>query len=93
MFVDTFDEIEKKTNWQTIIIKPYYDKESNRKGWEGYWKVNEKTKQRIWVEGYKVNFERRLSVLLEYSSTTQEGIPRNIVIDHMPHYQEKITKS
>ena len=93
LFVDTFDEIEKKTNWQTIIIKPYYDKESNRKAWEGYWKVNEKTKVRTWVEGYKVDFERRLSVLLEYSPTTEDGIPRNIVIDHMPHYQEKITKS
>ena len=40
----------------------------------------------------KLKVERRLSVILTYSPTTKDGIPRNIVIHHMPHYQPKITK-
>ena len=44
------------------------------------------------IEGHKVNCERRISTFLGYSPTTEDGIPRNIVMDHMPHYQSKITK-
>ena len=93
LLADAIDAIDANPDWQTIIIKPYFEKESNRRGWDGYYKVNSKTKQKTFIEGHKVNFERRLSTFLRYSDTTEDGIPRSIVMDHMPHYQSKITKS
>ena len=90
--VDAIDAIEKNPNWQTLIIKPYLQDETTRRGWDGYWSVNSKTGKRKFIDGKKLNVERRLSVFLTYSPTTKDGIPRNIVIDHMPHYQPKITK-
>ena len=51
-----------------------------------------KTKQLILKEGHRVKVEQRLSTFLKYSPTTEEGIPRVIVMDSMPHYQPKITK-
>jgi hypothetical protein len=92
LLTDAIDAIDDNPDWQTIIIKPYFEKESNRRGWEGYYKVNSKTKQKTFIEGHKVNFERRISTFLRYSPTTEDGIPRIIVMDHMPHYQSKITK-
>ena len=93
LLAEAIDAIDAKPDWQTIIVKPYFEKESNRRGWEGYYKVNSKTKQKTFIEGHKVNFERRLSTYLRYSDTTEDGMPRNIFMDHMPHYQPKITKS
>ena len=92
LLVDAIDAIEKNLDWQTLIIKPYLQEESIRRNWDGYWSRNTKTGKRKFIEGKKVNLERRLSVFLEYSRTNKDGIPRNIVIDHMPHYQSKITR-
>ena len=92
ILADAIDAINTKPDWQTLIIKPYYEKETNRRGWEGVSNVCPKTKQLILKEGHRVKVEQRLSTFLKYSSTTEEGIPRVIVMDHMPHYQSKITK-
>ena len=91
--VDALDAIEKNPDWKTLIIKPYLQEESTRRSWDGYWSLNSKTGKRKFIDGKKLNVERRLSVILQYSPTTKDGIPRNIVMDHMPHYQPKITKS
>ena len=92
ILADAIDAINTKPDWQTLIIKPYYEKETNRRGWEGVSNVCPKTKQLILKEGHRVKVEQRLSTFLKYSPTTEEGIPRVIVMDHMPHYQSKITK-
>ena len=93
MLADAIDAMEKNLDWQTLIIKPYLQEESTRRSWDGYWSLNSKTGKRKFIDGKKLNVERRLSVILQYSPTTKDGIPRNIVMDHMPHYQPKITKS
>ena len=92
LLADAIDAMEKNLDWQTLIIKPYLQEESIRRSWDGYWTRNTKTGKRKFIEGKKVNLERRLSLITEYSPTTKDGIPRNIVIDHMPHYQSKITR-
>ena len=92
ILADAIDAINAKPDWQTLIIKPYYEKETNRRGWEGVSNVCPKTKQLILKEGHRVKVEQRLSTFLKYSPTTEEGIPRVIVMDSMPHYQPKITK-
>ncbi len=92
LLADAIDAMEKNLDWQTLIIKPYLQEESIRRNWDGYWSRNTKTGKRKFIEGKKVNLERRLSLITEYSPTTKDGIPRNIVIDHMPHYQSKITR-
>ena len=92
LLADAIDAMEKNLDWQTLIIKPYLQEESIRRNWDGYWSRNTKTGKRKFIEGKKVNLERRLSLITEYSPKTKDGIPRTIVIDHMPHYQSKITR-
>ena len=92
LLADAIDAMEKNLDWQTLIIKPYLQEESIRRNWDGYWSRNTKTGKRKFIEGKKVNLERRLSLITEYSPTTKDGIPRTIVMDQMPHYQPKITK-
>ena len=92
LLADAIDAMEKNLDWQTLIIKPYLQEESIRRNWDGYWSRNTKTGKRKFIEGKKVNLERRLSLITEYSPKTKGGIPRTIVIDHMPHYQSKITR-
>jgi len=92
IIADALDAIDAKPDWQTLIIKPYFEKETNRRSWDGYINVCSKTKKRTRKVGHRVAVERRLSTFLRYSPTTEDGIPRNIVMDHMPHYQSKITK-
>ena len=86
------DAIDLKPDWQTLIIKPYFEKETNRRAWDGVVNVCQKTKKRTFKVGTKVAVERRLSTYLRYSPTTEDGIPRVIVMDSMPHYQPKITR-
>ena len=92
LLADAIDAMEKNLDWQTLIIKPYLQEESIRRNWDGYWSRNTKTGKRKFIEGKKVNLERRLSLITEYSPKTKAGIPRTIVIDQMPHYQPKMTK-
>tara|TARA_B100001989_G_scaffold212618_1_gene162334 strand:+ start:793 stop:2103 length:1311 start_codon:yes stop_codon:yes gene_type:complete len=92
LLADAIDAMEKNLDWQTLIVKPYLQEESIRRNWDGYWSRNTKTGKRKFIEGKKVNLERRLSLITEYSPKTKDGIPRTIVIDHMPHYQSKITR-
>ena len=89
---DAIDAIDLKPDWQTLIIKPYFEKETNRRAWDGVVNVCSKTKKRTYKVGSKVAVERRLSTYLRYSPTTEDGIPRVIVMDSMPHYQPKITR-
>ena len=89
---DAIDAIDLKPDWQTLIIKPYFEKETNRRAWDGVINVCSKTKKRTYKVGSKVAVERRLSTYLRYSPTTEDGIPRVIVMDSMPHYQPKITR-
>ena len=89
---DAIDAIDLKPDWQTLIIKPYFEKETNRRAWDGVINVCSKTKKRTFKVGSKVAVERRLSTYLRYSPTTEDGIPRVIVMDSMPHYQPKITR-
>ena len=92
IIVDAIDAVDAKPDWQTLIVKPYFEKETNRRAWDGVINVCSKTKQRTFKEGNRVAVERRLSTYLRYSPTTEDGIPRVIVMDHMPHYQPKVTK-
>tara|TARA_R100000353_G_scaffold44580_1_gene35820 strand:+ start:294 stop:1610 length:1317 start_codon:yes stop_codon:yes gene_type:complete len=89
---DAIDAIDLKPDWQTLIIKPYFEKETNRRAWDGVVNVCSKTKKRTFKVGTKVAVERRLSTYLRYSPTTEDGIPRVIFMDSMPHYQPKMTK-
>ena len=89
---DAIDAIDLKPDWQTLIIKPYFEKETNRRAWDGVVNVCQKTKKRTFKVGTKVAVERRLSTYLRYSPTTEDGIPRVIFMDSMPHYQPKMTK-
>ena len=79
LLADAIDAMEKNLDWQTLIIKPYLQEESIRRNWDGYWSRNTKTGKRKFIEGKKVNLERRLSLITEYSPTTKDGIPRTIV--------------
>ena len=84
--------MEEKPNWQRLICKPYYGTEKNRKKWEGYYSINAKTKKRTKVEGYKDDYERRLSYIISLEPENSNGIPRSYSIDKMPHLQDEITK-
>ena len=92
IIADAIDAIDLKPDWQTLIIKPYFEKETNRRAWDGVINICSKTKKRTFKVGSKVAVERRLSTYLKYSPTTEDGIPRVIFMDSMPHYQPKITK-
>ena len=50
-----------------------------------------KTKKRTKVEGYKDDYERRLSYIISLEPENSNGIPRSYSIDKMPHLQDEIT--
>ena len=91
LFANTIDAMEEKPNWQRLICKPYYGTDKNRKKWEGYYSINAKTKKRTKVEGYKDDYERRLSYIISLEPENSNGIPRSYSIDKMPHLQDEIT--
>ena len=91
LFVDTVDLMMEKPNWTTLIVKPYHNLESNRRSWEGDYVKNKKTGKMEFKEGFKQTFHKRLSHITP--KFNDDGIPRTIVMDSMPHFQSKITKT
>ncbi len=90
LFVETIDLMMEKPNWTTLIVKPYHNVESNRRAWEGDYVKNKKTGKMEFKEGHKQKFHKRLSHITP--KFNDDGIPRTIVMDSMPHFQSKTTK-
>ena len=90
LFVETIDLMMEKPNWTTLIVKPYHNLESNRRSWEGDYVKNKKTGKMEFKEGFKQTFHKRLSHITP--KFNDDGLPRTIVMDSMPHFQSKITK-
>ena len=90
LLADTIDLIGEKPNWTTLIVRPYHNVESNRRAWEGDYFKDKKTGKMKFKEGHKQKFHKRLIIITE--EFNDDGIPRTIVMDSMPHFQSKITK-
>jgi len=90
LLADTIDLMMEKPNWTTLIVKPYHNVESNRRAWEGEYVKNKKTGKTEFKEGHKQIIHQRLShITPEFND---DGNPRIIMMDIMPHFQSKITK-